>query len=418
MQVVWSHVVADVVREHAGAGLTKVAYGDANMTTTTWVPSHRAPRVLDSSPLADAPGVTVHTTASPIIGRVLAAAAPMAAGDIAFSAHAFVSVLSTPHLLTHCHACFAKLRGRAVQCASCERARYCDRTCMQDHLLLHDAQCAALQALPTVDNDLVRLALSCLIMELATNNASVLATLVVHAVPSKERQRYERYAKLLLSHLPSLDRPRWLTPQHVLDVLLAVRFNAHPIVTDLHSSALGLGLFPDAAKMINHACRPTTYPRFNTATRALEFRALQSMAPGALLTYSYLDVFGFCLLEPRQARQQLLATTFGFDCVCGRCTSDDVLSHDDSASLTPCDKLLAELDDAMARQAWTTVVGVASRLLVEWTERGLPDAYPLVYLLQTKLATAHMHLGAAPLAASATAAATAAATACGFEPAP
>ncbi|KDO25549.1 hypothetical protein SPRG_20668 [Saprolegnia parasitica CBS 223.65] len=416
MQVVWSHVVADVVREHAGAGLTKVAYGHAK-ATTTWVPSHRAAKVLDSSPLADAPAVIVHTTASPIVGRVLAAAAPIAASDIAFSAQAFASVLSAAHVLTHCHACFATLRGRAVQCASCERARYCDRTCMQDHLLLHDAQCAALQALPATDNDLVRLALSCVIMELATNNASMLSTLVVHAVPSKERQRYERYAKLLLSHLPPLDRPRWLTLQHVLDVLLAVRFNAHPIVVDLHSSALGLGLFPDAAKMINHACRPTTYPRFNMATRALEFRALQSMAPGALLTYSYLDVFGFSLLEPRPARQQLLATTFGFDCVCGRCMSDnDIVSSD--GSLTPCDKLLAELDDAMARQAWTTVVAVASQLLTEWTDRGLPDAYPLVYLLQTKLATAHMHLGAAKEAANATAAAATAATACGFEPAP
>ncbi|OQR85068.1 N-lysine methyltransferase SMYD2-B isoform X1 [Achlya hypogyna] len=375
--------VGDIVQEHAGAALFKVAHGNKE---TTWQPSHRAIRVLASAPVADTPQIVELTTAPPT-GRMVAATTAISQGDIVFSAPAFSVVLAQAHAQTHCHQCFAKLRGSVVQCGSCQRARYCDRGCMQQHFGLHDAACDALLHLDVLpaDFDLVRLALACVVMEIALNNPSVITGLTIHAVVSKETKRYAKYAALLLKHLPPLDRPEWLHVSHITDVFVALRFNAHPIVVDLHSSALGLGIFPDAARMINHACRPTTFPTYNRQTRALNFRAVESLAPGALVTYSYLDVFGFGLLEPRSARHRVLATTFGFECNCGRCAEGD---NDATTTLTPCDKLLAQLDDAVQRHQWPLVVAVASQLLAEWQAQRLPTAYPLVYLLHTKIATA------------------------------
>ncbi|RHY20822.1 hypothetical protein DYB34_007873 [Aphanomyces astaci] len=318
-------------------------------------------------------------------------------GELVFATPAFAVALSRQFVATHCHMCFHKLRGKIVQCADCHFARYCDRGCMAAHLNLHTIQCHILlpQLYPprsthgqTNDDaaDLhTRLVLAVVAMEITMNNPNVIQDLCTYTATAQDAAFLATGTTL---HAAMKNTPAWITPSHIADVYRAIRYNSHPIVVDLHMSALGLGLFPDAAKMINHSCAPNTFPRFNAANHALEFRAVSPLLPGSVVTYSYLDVFGFALLQPTPTRQSLLHSAFQFDCRCSRCIST---SHEQSDAWNV-DAKLAQLDSAQNNQDWVAVTDVCDQIMTHWTSTlDLPANYPLMYVLQKKMDLAATH---------------------------
>ncbi|KAF0700423.1 Aste57867_9048 [Aphanomyces stellatus] len=388
--------VARVQEHRTDASLLKVERSSATSVETEWVVASRQVVVpVRSSPLPDTSNTLhVHTpiTSPNTLGRMLSTSSGAAVGDLVFCTPAFGTTLGHSHLQTHCHMCFSKLRGRVVQCADCQLARYCNRDCMAAHVLLHEIQCPMLPRLPSIvgDKDLLLLVVAVLAMELAMQNPHVVLELTSYVLDDAEEARQYMATTMalhaMLSSSPSI--PAWMTPMHIFDVLRAVRFNAHPILVDLHTASLGLGLFPDAAKMINHSCAPNTFPRFNPTTHGLEFRAVTTLAPHALITYSYLDVFGLALLQPTPARQTLLATTFHFECQCCRCLDTTRSTH----AALDVDKCLQDLDAAQTAQTWSLVRERAQDLMHHWTETlQLAPDYPLMYVLRAKLMAAAKH---------------------------
>ncbi|KAG9398756.1 Zinc finger MYND domain-containing protein 15 [Aphanomyces cochlioides] len=342
---------------------------------------------VQSTPLSDAPDrISVHSPLSKhSVGRMISTTMAVQAGELVFSTPAFATVLRQSYVKTHCHCCFMKLQGRIIQCAECQIARYCHRECMATHLPLHDFQCALLSCLPTSveDSDLVRLVLAVLAMEAAMQNPHVIAELTTYPLnDGKEEQTYVQAAAEIHKQL---DRKRtWMMPKHIAQVFRAVRFNAHPILVDLSASPLGLGLFPDAAKMVNHSCAPNTFPRFNATTQSLEFHAMAPLAPGTLIVYSYLDVLGFALLQSKAARRAVLEKSFQFTCVCSRCLTP-------KETEAPCESWLEELDQAVKSKNWLVVMDRCKDLTKFWHDAGLPSHYPLMYVLAKKMETAAMH---------------------------
>ncbi|OQS06043.1 sideroflexin-1 [Thraustotheca clavata] len=408
------NAIANVLAEPEGSGICKVQYNTQD-NATEWLPSHGIVRIIKSATLTNNSCVIVHLTPPPS-GRLASNAKEIVAGNLVLSTQPFALVLAHANCLTYCHGCMKKLKGKIVQCATCERARYCNRVCMENHLLIHDAQCEALKQLsPSISpahSDLVRLTLACIIMELALNNTRVLEDLTIYPLGTDEQKMYKNYAKFILRYLPPLDRPGWLDLKHVVGILIAIRFNAHPIMTDLHSPMLGLGLFPDAAKNLNHSCRPTLYPRFNLESNSLEFRAVETLSPGSILTYSYLDLFGFGLLQPTISRRNVLSSTFDFICNCSRCLEDFDDEH--FIGISSSDQYLGQLEDKIRCKEWDNVIEMAAQLLLRWESHKLPMGYPLVYLMSMKIATAYEHLHKLDEAATARSNAQTAARICGF----
>ncbi|CAM9235180.1 unnamed protein product [Chrysoparadoxa australica] len=71
------------------------------------------------------------------------------------------------------------------------------------------------------------------------------------------------------------------------------------------------------ASMLNHSCAPNAHHYQVLTTGALptvEFRALQPIAKGEEVCYSYLDRY-----QPVEMRQSLLRRAYFFNCVCQRC---------------------------------------------------------------------------------------------------
>ncbi|KAH9064802.1 hypothetical protein Ae201684P_003584 [Aphanomyces euteiches] len=382
--------VARIVEHRQDAALVKVERQTLfPPSKTQWLAMNQDMIIpVHSTPLPDAPDrISVHSPLSKhSVGRMISTTKAVQAGELVFSTPAFATVLRQSYVKSHCHKCFRKLQGRIVQCAECQFARYCHRECMATHLVLHDFQCALLSSLPTSveDSDLVRLVLAVLAMEAAMQNPNVMAELTTYPLKDvKEAQTYVQAASeihKLLDH-----KPTWMTLTHIADVFRAVRFNAHPILVDLSPSPLGLGLFPDAAKMVNHSCAPNTFPRFNPTTQSLEFHAMTPLAPGTLIVYSYLDVLGFALLQSKAARRAVLEKSFQFTCVCSRCLTPNEAE-------APCESWLEELDQAVKRQNWPVVMDRCKDLTTFWHDAGLPSDSPLMYVLAKKMETAAMHL--------------------------
>ncbi|KAF0710771.1 hypothetical protein AaE_012386 [Aphanomyces astaci] len=111
----------------------------------------------------------------------------------------------------------------------------------------------------------------------------------------------------------------------------------------------------------------------------------------SVVTYSYLDVFGFALLQPTPTRQSLLHSAFQFDCRCSRCSSSFSTSHEQSDAWNV-DAKLAQLDSAQNNQDWVAVTDVCDQIMTHWTSTlDLPANYPLMYVLQKKMDLAATH---------------------------
>ena len=99
-----------------------------------------------------------------------------------------------------------------------------------------------------------------------------------------------------------------LTTESVIDVLLRIKYNAHPIHdASTHSKKVGLGVFP-AACYINHGCmQNVTYYHVNHG-RTIVFRALRPIQAGEQVVYSYVDPY-----QSVEERRKLLRDAFLLD---------------------------------------------------------------------------------------------------------
>ena len=96
----------------------------------------------------------------------------------------------------------------------------------------------------------------------------------------------------------------------VVELLLAIKANAHRVLDcDTASRAVGLGLYP-AACMLNHACVPAAVLHFRDGGRTLHARTLVPLPAGAAVTYSYLAEEHLC--SPHAERARLLRAAHHF----------------------------------------------------------------------------------------------------------
>lgn len=105
-------------------------------------------------------------------------------------------------------------------------------------------------------------------------------------------------------------------------ILLAVRFNAHP-VRDARLVECGNGLFP-AAALANHACEPSAVA-LSIKGHELAIVSLRAAAQGEEVTLAYVDP-----CQPRALRRSLLARGFRFACTCARCAAPLRRTHRDA----------------------------------------------------------------------------------------
>ena len=99
-----------------------------------------------------------------------------------------------------------------------------------------------------------------------------------------------------------------LTTENVVDLLLRIKYNAHPIHdASTHSKKVGLGVFP-AACYINHGCmQNVTYYHVNQG-RTIVFRAVRPIQAGEQVLYSYVDPY-----QAVEERRKLLRDAFLLD---------------------------------------------------------------------------------------------------------
>jgi hypothetical protein len=97
-----------------------------------------------------------------------------------------------------------------------------------------------------------------------------------------------------------------LGQEHLLEMLLKVRYNSHPVAPPVphaspqhalvvgvsgggagyHGQHVALGLFP-AACYFNHSCAPNCCFHFDAEHGCLEFRSTAAIAKGEEVAYSY-----------------------------------------------------------------------------------------------------------------------------------
>lgn len=105
-----------------------------------------------------------------------------------------------------------------------------------------------------------------------------------------------------------------LTARDVAELLLKIKFNAHPIMDSVGASRVGLGLYP-AAALVNHACDFNAVLSFAPGGAVLSVRAARSLREGEAVCYAYIDP-----LQPRRARRKQLRDAYFFDCACAQCS--------------------------------------------------------------------------------------------------
>jgi hypothetical protein len=292
------NAVAKVLEHQRDASMMKLERVVAGAVETEWIGESSTTRIASSTPTN--PNIILHSAAPPL-GRFTSAASLIAPGDVALSSPAFAAVLRQASIRTHCQNCWSKLRGRIVQCADCQSVRYCNRSCMQTDLVLHEIQCQALGSLTqlnhaphdnsAMDNDLLRLGVAVLAMEILLQNPTVITELSVSSLLENERRQFKQWAKHILSHVfvpppttptsssTTTSKPAWLNEAHVSLIFHVLRFNAHPIVVELAPTSLGVGLFPDAAKVWS-LCRVQS-----SVLSASKYSSIFMQLPSSLIIY-------------------------------------------------------------------------------------------------------------------------------------
>lgn len=374
-------------------------------------------------------------------GRFAVAARQIPTGATALQAAAFAVVVKDSLSCSHCHWCFSRLVKKVFQCADCQFPRYCSRECLDADALLHDFQCQALGKLGTaqdcefsmldsvVDRETVRLTLAVLSMERLLRTTKPLAPLVVNSTSALRNDIASKAMTAVLEIIQqntSIGSP--IPASHIRKALQRVQCNAHSLYLN-GAMICGVGVFPEAAMVLNHSCTPNTVSSFDPKTRTLRFQAIQSIPTGHAIEYSYID-----LLQSKEHRQDQLRDGFGFECACWRCVTEreeqqNRMSAREEEALTqelmklqqsnhPAQALseltalkrnrlgvlsqhpelrfgfyLVEMRLASAVKDWFRVIQAAEAQIEIWESEGLPDVYSATQTLQKQIQLASTYAG-------------------------
>ena len=99
-------------------------------------------------------------------------------------------------------------------------------------------------------------------------------------------------------------------------LLLRLKYNVHPVVSDTAQQRVGIALFP-AACYLNHSCDPNAVAHTVNGGNIIVFRSLRPIPAGEPVTYAYIDLY-----QTRQQRRSLLQAGYLFRCevrVCMAC---------------------------------------------------------------------------------------------------
>lgn len=275
---------------------------------------------------------------SPALGRFTVAKQRIAAGECALRATAFAVVVKQQLVRKRCHWCFTVLSKKAFQCGACEFALYCSRDCLDADEVLHDFQCHTLAQLNDnnngnpdnrarmkqfkseweavgIDIETVRLALAALSMENFVRTTAPLARLVTSSKSgaAKNQRVLAQVAGFLVAGITSSEIQQVPTLAHVQKTLERVQSNAHPLCLN-GMVTVGVGMFPEAAMVLNHSCLPNVVPSFDLRSRTLSFHAIREIKWGQAVEYAYIELF-----QATPRRQEVLLDGFGFVCGCWRC---------------------------------------------------------------------------------------------------
>ncbi|TYZ65763.1 hypothetical protein PybrP1_012632, partial [[Pythium] brassicae (nom. inval.)] len=439
------------------AGVTRLQWQcvrDGSVTHSLWVDAGDVVVVTREGD-AEQGGNATLWRADDARGRFLVANRRVAPGERVLRAAAFAVCVAQALVRRRCHWCFVALARSAKRCGACAFALYCSRECLDADAPLHDFQCRALAQLHAlassagsplpdwrragVDEETVRLALAALSMEAFVGTAVPLAGLVVNRRGGGDANRafdarvLAQVAGFVAAHLPrAAEQPPPLVA-HVVATLTRVRSNAHPLTLN-GATSVGVGVFPEAAMALNHACLPNVAPSFDRRARVLSFRATRVIAAGEALEYAYVELF-----QAARRRRAALLDGFGFACDCWRCVHEDEGDNntgaDERSEAAAMDELLRlrvaadsprhsssaheaadelfrrrrdtfarssellfayrtlQLQLATARRDWTRVAREAAALERMWRDRGLPAVHPTVEVLQLQVQRAAEHAG-------------------------
>lgn len=380
---------------------------------------------------------------SPATGRFAVAAQQIPMGATALQAAAFAVVVKDSLARSHCHWCFSRLVKKVLQCADCQFARYCSRECLDADALLHDFQCQVLGKLATdspqgsalaaadslVDRETLRLTLAVLSMERLLQTTKPLAPLVVRsksAMGNDLTTKAVAAAVEIIQRNTSIGAP--IPAPYIRLSLQRVQCNAHPLYLN-GAMICGVGVFPEAAMVLNHSCTPNTVPSFDPTMRTLCFKAIRPIPAGHTIEYSYVD-----LLQAKPQRQAQLRDGFGFECTCWRCAteSEELKDHTSSLEEDAFTKELMQLQQskhasqalseltalkqrrlrllcqhtelrfgfhlvemrlATAARDWLRVIAAAEAQVEIWNSEGLPDVYPIMQTLHKQIQMASSNAG-------------------------
>ena len=105
------------------------------------------------------------------------------------------------------------------------------------------------------------------------------------------------------------------------DVLKQLQVNCFTATNGDFSHTLGIGLYLQAAA-INHSCDPNACQSFHEESKALSIRATKDIQPGEEITITYIDIG-----KPTSWRRRELRETYGFVCMCSRCSIEDLMEN-------------------------------------------------------------------------------------------
>ena len=151
----------------------------------------------------------------------------------------------------------------------------------------------------------------------------------------------------------------------------------------LGALAVGCGIYPGAASMLNHSCNPNCQSHWSAAPTAvagsaagsaarpgqalLTIRTTRAVRPGEALEIAYISE-----LQPRASRRCALRETFFFDCACARCREAELvharaLADEQLNALacarSACHGVLAPLDLGAPTAKWACVACGKKRTL-------------------------------------------------------
>lgn len=96
--------------------------------------------------------------------------------------------------------------------------------------------------------------------------------------------------------------------RELASLLLRLKYNVHPVVSDTTQRRVGIALFP-AACYLNHSCDPNAVAHTVNGGSIIVFRSLRPIPKGEPVTYTYIDLY-----QTRQQRRSLLQAGYLFHC--------------------------------------------------------------------------------------------------------